>query len=177
MLFTSASAGPQKRRFCGGPISDRPGGVDPPGPRFCRGQNACTRARALPLCGREAAAYRRTAFSSLCSSSRMLFTSASAGPQKRGFCGGPISDRPGGVDPPGPRFCRGQNACTRARALLLCGREAAAYRRTAFSSLCSSSKMLFTSASASSAVRLRSSERSVRLKATLFLPSGMPAPV
>ena len=34
--------------------------------------------------------------------------------------------------------------------------------------------MLFTSASASSAVRLRSSERRVRLKATLFLPGAMP---
>ena len=51
------------------------------------------------------------------------------------------------------------------------------HRKTAPSSFSSSSRTDLTSSSASAAVRERSSERRVRLKATLFLPSGMGAPV
>ena len=49
-------------------------------------------------------------------------------------------------------------------------------RSTAPSSFSRVSKIAFTSASASSAVRLRSSARRTRLKATDFLPSATPLP-
>ena len=124
--------------------------------------------------------HRKTAPSSFSSSSRTDFTSSSAAPRKRRFRGDPRLKLHGRNE-----FARYQGfgyAKTLGRAdarapLRGAPRRMRSHRKTAPNSFSSSSRTDFTSSSASAAVRERSSARRVRLKATLFLPSGMGAPV
>ena len=123
--------------------------------------------------------YRSVAPQSFSRASRMLFTSASAHPAGCGIRREPKSkEGAAGINPAAPKV----SAAPKRLDALCAPRTAGSRRRrkhqrsVAAQSFSRVSRMLFTSASASSAVRERSSERRTRLKATDFFPSATPLP-
>ena len=118
---------------------------------------------------------RRTAPSSDSRRASTLFTSSSAAPGKaRPSPGTPESYLNGRSE---SAHEQGFAGAKRLDTLTRGAPRRGSQRRTAPSSDSRRASTLFTSSSASAAVRERSSARRTRLKATLFLPAGMGAPV
>ena len=182
MLFISTSAHPAGCGIRREPKSkEGAAGMNPAAPKVSAAPK-----RLDALCAPRTAGSRRrrehqrsVAAQSFSRVSRMLFTSASAHPAGCGIRREPKSkEGAAGMNPAAPKV----SAAPKRLDALCAPRTAGSRRRrehqrsVAAQSFSRVSRMLFTSASASSAVRERSSERRTRLKATDFFPSATPLP-